>query len=66
MLYVQRSIRSIYSQMFLKIGARKNLANSAGKHLYWSLFLIKLQALTPATLLKRDSNTSVFLEKLQN
>ena len=25
----------------------------------WSLFLIKLLALTPATLLKRDSNTGV-------
>ena len=35
----------------------------AGKHLCWSLFLIKLQALglRPATLLKRDSNTGVFL-----
>ena len=28
-----------------------------GKRLYWSLFLIKLQAWGPATLLKRDTNT---------
>ena len=31
----------------------------------WSLFLIKLQASRPATLLKRDSNTDVFLWILQ-
>ena len=46
------------------------LKNCAGKHLCWSLFLIKLQAFRPATLLKRDSNTSGFLyeidEILQN
>ena len=36
------------------------------KHLWWSFFLIKLQTLTPATLLKRDSNTGVFLWILQN
>ena len=31
-----------------------------GIHLCWSLFLIKLQAFSPATLLKGDSNTRVF------
>ena len=31
------------------------------KHLCWSLFLIKLQALQPATLFKRYFNTDVFL-----
>ena len=36
------------------------------KHLWWSFFLIKLQTLRPATLLKRDSNTVVFLWILQN
>ena len=45
----------------LKIGVRKNFANFTGKHLCWSLFLINLQALRPAALLKRDPNTSVFL-----
>ena len=34
------------------------IANFTGKHLCWSLFLIKLQAFRPATLLKRDSNTA--------
>ena len=48
-------------QMFFKIEVLKNFANFTGKHLCWSLFLIKFQALSPATLLKRDSNTGVFL-----
>ena len=30
--------------MFFKIGALTNLANFMGKHLCWSLFLIKLRA----------------------
>ena len=30
--------------MFFEIGVLKNFANFAGKHLCWSLFLIKLQA----------------------
>ena len=44
----------------------KNFAIFLGKHLCWNLFLIKLQALRPATLLKRDSNTGVFLWSLPN
>ena len=32
------------SQMFLKLDVFKNFAMSTGKHLCWSLFLIKLQA----------------------
>ena len=36
--------RSSRSQMFLKIGVLKNLANFTGTHLCWSLFLIKLQS----------------------
>ena len=39
----------------------KNYANFTGKHRYWSLFLIKLQAFRPANLLKVDSSTGVFL-----
>ena len=35
------------------------------KHLWWSLFLKKLQNFRPATLLKRDPNTGVFLWILQ-
>ena len=32
-----------------------------GKNLCWSLFLVKAQVFTPVILLKRDSNTGVFL-----
>ena len=39
----------------------KNIVIFIGKHLFWSLFLIKLQAFKPATLIKRNSNTGVFL-----
>ena len=47
--------------MFLKVGVLKLLTNLTGKRLCWSLFLIKLWDLWPAALLKRNSNTSVFL-----
>ena len=36
---------NIFQKMFFKTGAIKNLANFTRKHLCWSLFLIKLQAL---------------------
>ena len=58
--------RSSPSQMFFKIGVLKNYANSTGKHLWWIFFLIKLQPQRPATSLKRDSNTGVFLSNLRN
>ena len=50
---------------FFKIGVLKNFAVFTGKHcsLRWGLSLIKLQAFRP--LLKRDSNTGVFLWILQ-
>ena len=38
---------------FFKNGVVKNLANFTEKHLYWSLFLIKLQIWISATSLKR-------------
>ena len=58
--------RSRRSQMFFKIRVLKNFANFTGKHLCWSLFLIKLQDLSyRPTLLKKDFNTGVFLWKLQ-
>ena len=47
--------------MFFKIGVFKNFANFTGTNLCWSLFLIKLQALGPPFLSKRDSNKGVFL-----
>ena len=52
-----RSISTItISQMFCKIGKRKNCVELTGNYLYWSLLLMKIEA--PATLLKRDSSTS--------
>ena len=49
------------SQTFLKIGVFKNFAIFTGKHLRWRLFLTKLEDFRPATILKIDSNTDVFL-----
>ena len=57
--------RNIIKVHFFKIEILKNFANSTGKHLCWSFFLIKLQALRPATLPKTDSNTGVFLLNLR-
>ena len=48
-----------------EIGAPKNFATFTEKHLCWSLFLTKLLAWGPATLLKTDCNTGVFLWILQ-
>ena len=47
----------------IKKGVHKNLAIFKGKYLCQSLFLMKLQAsgFKSATLIKRDSVTSVFL-----
>ena len=66
---LQHFYRSSRSQMFLEIGVFKDFANFTGKHLCWSLFLIKLQVWRaydvrpgePTMLLKRDSKTCVFL-----
>ena len=49
----------------VKIDVLTNFANFTWKHLCWSLFLIKLQVWKPATLLKRDSNTAIFLWNLE-
>ena len=53
--------RSSPRRCSVKPGVLENLTNSIGKHLCWSLFLIKLQALRSATLLKSDCSTAVFL-----
>ena len=43
-----------------------NFANVTKKHMSWSLLLIKLQAWRLTALLKRFSNTDVFLRNLRN
>ena len=55
-----------HTQMFFKIGVLRNIAIFTEKHLCWSLFLIKLQALRAATLFKTDFSTGVFLWILRN
>ena len=55
------SIQKQPPEMLCKKRVLKNFPNFTGKHVCWSLFLIKLQALGPATLLKRGSNTGAFL-----
>ena len=52
--------------MFFKIAVLKKFAIFTGKHLSWSLFLIKMQGFMPATLSKRDSNTGVFSRIFKN
>ena len=47
--------------MFIKIEVLKIFAIYTEKDLRWSLFLIKLQAFMPATLLKRNYNIDAFL-----
>ena len=59
-------LRSSLSQMFFKMSVLKNIAIFTGKHLYWSLFLIKLQVPGFATLLKRDFDTGAFLWNFRN
>ena len=49
---------------FIKKAILRGFAIFTGKHPCWSLFFIKLQTFGPATSLKRDSYTPVFL--LQN
>ena len=50
--------------VFYKKAVIKNFAIFTGKHLCWSLFLIKLQAFRPDS--KRDSNICIFLWILWN
>ena len=57
---------SSHKRCSIKIAILKIFAIFTGKHLCWNLFLIKLQDWRPTNLLKRDSNTGVFLWKLLN
>ena len=53
-------------EVFYKKAVLKHFTIFIGKHLCWSLFLLKLQVWKTAILLKRDSNIGVFLWILQN
>ena len=52
--------------MFFKIGVIKSFVNFTAKRLCWSHFLIKLQALRSATLLKKKLQHSYFPVKFAN
>ena len=56
---IPKQIIEAVVQVFFKIGVLKNFRNFTGKHPCWSLFLIKLQVLRPATLLKSNFDTGV-------
>ena len=56
-----QSFRSSHSQMFFKIGVLKPFVIFLGKHVCWTLFLIKFEGLKACNFIKRDSNTGVFL-----
>ena len=55
-----------FMKLFCKKGVLGKFASFTGKHLCWSLFFIELQTFSPATILKRDSNTDLFLWSLLN
>ena len=59
-LSISRSNQRIYS---VKKAVLKRFANVKGKHLCWSLFLMKSYAFRPSILLKRDSKINFFLVK---
>ena len=61
-----RLYRISYWRCSTKRAVLKNFAIFRGKHLCMSLFLKKLQAWRPATLLKRDSNTGAFPLNIAN
>ena len=58
---VHTLVNSLVQRQSPEVSVLKNFANLTGEQVCWGLFLIKLQAWTPVTLLKRNSNTSVFL-----
>ena len=53
--------RSSHWSCSVKKGVLKKFADFTRKHLCWNLFSMKLRAFSPATILKRDFNTGVFL-----
>ena len=63
---LQTPSRSSHQRSSVKKGVLKNLRNFIGKHLYWSLFLIKLQTFRSTASLRRDSNIGFFLWNFWN
>ena len=61
--YLPTCARSSHTEVFCKRGVLKNVTKFIGKHLCQSLFFNKVAVSKPATLLKRDPGTGVFLFK---
>ena len=53
--------RGSHRRCSLRKGVLRNFAKFTGNHLYQSLFFNKVAGLRPATLLKRNSGTGLFL-----
>ena len=49
-LISRKSVPIFQKQVFFKVGVLKSYAIFTGKHLRWSLFLIKFQSFRPAAL----------------
>ena len=56
-----KKFRSSHQRCSIKKAVPKKFAKFTGKHLSWSFFSLKSQDWKPTTLLKRNSNTGVFL-----
>ena len=57
----RRRSRNSHRECSMEKAVLKNFGILTEKYLRWRLFLIKLQNFRPATLLKREPNTGVFL-----
>ena len=57
MMQLHVKTRSSHSQMFFKLGVLKHFTNFTGKHLFWTLFLIRLQAFYLLKVNNRNSRT---------
>ena len=53
--------KNTHRRCSVKRDVPKNFPNFIANPLWWSLFLINLQAFRPTTLLKRDCNAGVFV-----
>ena len=59
-LLVLLILQSSYPRCTVETGVLKHFTNFTGKHLCWSLFLVKLQGWGSSTLLKSNSNEAFF------
>ena len=58
---MDESAGAVIRRCFVNKVFLKNNVKFTGKHLCWSLFLMRFQALRPATLLKSDPSKTILL-----